>query len=215
MSLITSSSACDSRFFFFRPASEVGLSVDGSPLLAADCRPFECTAPAVEVDDSPFRQDNCASGSCPPVPLACMLRKAFKTSGLLLKRTDERRWGVGIAAAERPVIPAADAPLSPAPSAAEPRLFFRGGGEAPPVSVSEVEEAEARVSSPAMSESRRPSGSISACFRTLRTRSLTALVIVCQRTAASPLRTSVRDDVNQKRRNNLELAAIGDAMKQQ
>lgn len=48
---------------------------------------------------------------------------------------------------ERPALPA-DAPGSPAPSAAEARGFFRGGGEAPPVSESEEEEAEARVSSP-------------------------------------------------------------------
>lgn len=67
-----------------------------------------------------------------------------------------RLWGVGRAAAERPVIPAADAPLSPAPSAAEPRLFFRGGGEAPPVSESDEEEAEARVSSTAMSSVETP-----------------------------------------------------------
>lgn len=48
---------------------------------------------------------------------------------------------------ERPALPA-EAPGSPAPSAAEARGFFRGGGEAPPVSESEEEEAEARVSSP-------------------------------------------------------------------
>ncbi|XP_048968934.1 translation initiation factor IF-2-like [Canis lupus dingo] len=48
---------------------------------------------------------------------------------------------------ERPALPA-EAPGSPAPSAAEARGFFRGGGEAPPASESEEEEAEARVSSP-------------------------------------------------------------------
>ncbi|XP_054050731.1 protein cornichon homolog 3 isoform X1 [Rissa tridactyla] len=50
----------------------------------------------------------------------------------------------------RPALPA-EAPGSPAPSTAaagEARAFFRGGGEAPPVSESEEEEAEARVSSP-------------------------------------------------------------------
>lgn len=48
-------------------------------------------------------------------------------------------------AAARPV----EAPGSPTPSAAEARSFFRGGGDAPPVSESEEEEAEeARVSSP-------------------------------------------------------------------
>lgn len=49
---------------------------------------------------------------------------------------------------------------SPAPSAAEARCFFRGGGDAPPVSESEEEEAEARVSSPraAVVRSRQSSG---------------------------------------------------------
>lgn len=53
-----------------------------------------------------------------------------------------------------------EAPGSPAPSAAEARCFFRGGGDAPPVSESEEEEAEARVSSPraAVVRSRRSSG---------------------------------------------------------
>lgn len=56
--------------------------------------------------------------------------------------------------------PTAEAPGSPAPSAAEARCFFRGGGDAPPVSESEEEEAEARVSSPraAVVSSRRSSG---------------------------------------------------------
>lgn len=60
---------------------------------------------------------------------------------------------------ERPVT-TAEAPGSPAPSAAEARCFFRGGGDAPPVSESEEEEAEARVSSPraAVVRSRRSSG---------------------------------------------------------
>lgn len=54
----------------------------------------------------------------------------------------------------------AEAPGSPAPSAAEARCFFRGGGDAPPVSESEEEEAEARVSSPraAVVRSRQSSG---------------------------------------------------------
>nr|XP_051676322.1 translation initiation factor IF-2-like [Oryctolagus cuniculus] len=53
------------------------------------------------------------------------------------------RWGTAAAGAA-----AGGTPGSPAPSAAEARGFFRGGGEAPPVSESEEEEAEARVSSP-------------------------------------------------------------------
>lgn len=72
MSRITSSSLWDSRFFFFVLLSDAGLSVDGSPLFAEDSSPLECTAPAAEDEDSPFLQDS-GSGSCAPVPLACIL----------------------------------------------------------------------------------------------------------------------------------------------
>lgn len=57
-------------------------------------------------------------------------------------------------AAERPAVPA-EAPVSPAPSAADTRAFFRGG-EAPPGSESLEEQAEARVTSLGTSVTRRP-----------------------------------------------------------
>lgn len=55
--------------------------------------------------------------------------------------------------AERPAVPLGS-PVSPAPSATDKRCFFRGGGEAPPVSESEEEEAEARVILPGTSATR-------------------------------------------------------------
>jgi len=188
MSLITSSSLWDSLFFFFALLSGSGLSVDDSPLLAEGISPFECTAPATDDEDSPFLQDICGSGSWPPVPLACMLLTAFAEADLrdcelLLRRMAECWWGVGRDAAERPVIPVTEAPLSPAPSAAETRLFFRGGGEAPPVSESEEVAAEARVFLADNVRVEMPHGLLIIPAR-LQTRkplahSLAALVIVC------------------------------------
>ncbi len=115
MRRITSSSAWDRRFFFFRVPEPVPEAPEAEPALL--WRPLA----------SPF----CALAgwfcSC-PVPFDCMLVPV------------RLRW----VADRRP----AEAPGSPTSSAAEARCFFRGGGDAPPVSESEEEEAEARVSSP-------------------------------------------------------------------
>lgn len=123
-----------------------------------------------EGDDSPFCADRQASSwvwpwppppPLPPAPLACMTLPLTRL-GPLPRRGPEAAAGAAAAGTpttttteddddagggERPVRPA-EAPGSPTPSAAEARGFFRGGGEAPPASESEEEEAEARVSSP-------------------------------------------------------------------
>lgn len=112
---ITSSSAWDSRFFFFRDPEPVPEAPDAEPALL--WRPLA----------SPFCVFAGWFCSC-PVPFDCMFAPV------------RLRW----VADSRP----AEAPGSPTPSAAEARCFFRGGGDAPPVSESEEEEAEARVSSP-------------------------------------------------------------------
>lgn len=178
---MTSSSACDSRFFFFsEPTSEpeavevAEVPVQGPtedpllvptplPLSALDRSPFEWVPPAE--DDSPFwalfRQGS-SEDSCPcPAPFDCMLLLKLLTT-LRLKWIVEVVWECAASprtTPERPVT-TAEAPGSPAPSAAEARCFFRGGGDAPPVSESEEEEAEARVSSPraAVVRNRRSSG---------------------------------------------------------
>lgn len=179
---MTSSSAWERRFFFFNePTSEpeavetVDVPELGPveapllvptlfPLLVLDRSPLEWLPPAE--DDSPFcvlfRQES-SEDSC-PAPFACMLLLRLLTT-LRLKWMAEVAWECGGWVAspkttpERPVT-TAEAPGSPAPSAAEARCFFRGGGDAPPVSESEEEEAEARVSSPraAVVRSRRSSG---------------------------------------------------------
>lgn len=178
---MTSSSACDSRFFFFNdptsePEAEAEVPEPGpidDPLLVPTLvplsvleRPLEWV-PSAE-DDSPFwallRQES-SEDSCPcPAPFDCMLLLKLLTK-LRLKWIVDVAWECGECVAsprttpDRPVI-TAEAPGSPAPSAAEARCFFRGGGDAPPVSESEEEEAEARVSSPraAVVRSRRSSG---------------------------------------------------------
>lgn len=178
---MTSSSACDSRFFFFNdptsePEAEAEVPEPGpidDPLLVPTLvplsvleRPLEWV-PSAE-DDSPFwallRQES-SEDSCPcPAPFDCMLLLKLLTT-LRLKWIVDVAWECGECVAsprttpDRPVI-TAEAPGSPAPSAAEARCFFRGGGDAPPVSESEEEEAEARVSSPraAVVRSRRSSG---------------------------------------------------------
>lgn len=134
------------------PAEAPLLALTVFPLFVLESSPLEC-APLVE-DDSPFcalfRQESSESCGC-PAPLACMLLLMLFTIVRLM-------WMAGVpggceevaspkTTAERPTVPA-EAPGSPAPSAAEARCFFRGGGDAPPVSESEEEEAEARVSSP-------------------------------------------------------------------
>jgi len=182
---MTSSSACDSRFFFFRepPTSEPEAAEEAEvpdtgpveepllvptlfPLSVLESSPLEWLPPAE--DDSPFcallRQESSVD-SCPcPAPFACMLLLRLLTT-LRLKWMAEVAWECGEWAASPKTIPdrpvkTAEAPGSPAPSAAEARCFFRGGGDAPPVSESEEEEAEARVSSPraAVVRSRRSSG---------------------------------------------------------
>lgn len=230
---ITSSSDWDSRFFFFiEPVSEpkvvavevAGLLDVGTPLFAVttvplfvgDSSPFEC-APAT-ADDSPFwalfRQDS--SEFCPcPAPLACMLQTLVSVPLCRLRQRAEIARGLGReakpkTAAERPALPA-EAPVSPAPSAADTRAFFRGG-EAPPGSESLEEQAEARVTLLGTSVTRRPQTcllllrllmkytaeahcGIRTFFR-LRMRSPMLLLFV--RTAASPLWTSRRDDVTGK-----------------
>lgn len=181
---MTSSSACDSRFFFFREPTSEPEAVEAAevpepgpaeapllvptlfPLSVLERSPLEWVPPAE--DDSPFcalfRQES-SGDSCPcPAPFACMLLLRLLTT-LRLKWMAEVAWECGEWVAspntipERPVT-TAEAPGSPAPSAAEARCFFRGGGDAPPVSESEEEEAEARVSSPraAVVRSRRSSG---------------------------------------------------------
>lgn len=146
-----------------------GLPDAGTPLFAVttvllfveeDSSPFECAPPTA--DDSPFwalfRQDS--SEFCPcPAPLACMLQRLVSVSLCRLRQTAEIARGLGReakpkTAAERPALPA-EAPVSPAPSAADTRAFFRGG-EAPPGSESLEEQAEARVTSQGTSETRRP-----------------------------------------------------------
>lgn len=181
---MTSSSACVSRFFFFNePTSEaevveeVEVPEPGpiedpllvptiSPLSVLERRPLEWVPPAE--DDSPFcalfRQER-SEDSCPcPAPFACMLPLRILTTLRLnwIAEVAWERWECDASprtTPERPVT-TAEAPGSPAPSAAEARCFFRGGGDAPPVSESEEEEAEARVSSPraAVVRSRRSSG---------------------------------------------------------
>lgn len=179
---MTSSSACDNRFFFFNePTSELEAEVPEPgavedpllvptlvPLSVLERSPLEWVPPAE--DDSPFwallRQGSSVD-SCPcpcPAPFDCMLLLKLLTT-LRLKWMAEVAWECGECVAiprttpDRPVI-TAEAPGSPAPSAAEARCFFRGGGDAPPVSESEEEEAEARVSSPraAVVRCRRSSG---------------------------------------------------------
>lgn len=181
---MTSSSACERRFFFFNvPASELEAVETAEvpepgpledpllvptlfPLSVLDRSPFEWVPPAEE--DSPFcalfRQER-SEDSCPcPAPFACILLPRLLTT-LRLKWMAEVAWECEEWVAsprttpERPVT-TAEAPGSPAPSAAEARCFFRGGGDAPPVSESEEEEAEARVSSPraAVVRRRRSSG---------------------------------------------------------
>lgn len=178
---MTSSSACVSRFFFFNePTSELEaveaaeVPVQGPtedpllvptllPLSVLERSPFEWVPPTEE--DSPFcalfKQES-SEDSCPcPAPFACILLLRLLTT-LRLKWMAEVAWECAPrprTTPERPV-KTAEAPGSPAPSAAEARCFFRGGGDAPPVSESEEEEAEARVSSPraAVVRSRRSSG---------------------------------------------------------
>lgn len=178
---MTSSSACVSRFFFFNePTSELEaveaaeVPVQGPtedpllvptllPLSVLERRPFEWVPPTEE--DSPFcalfKQES-SEDSCPcPAPFACILLLRLLTT-LRLKWMAEVAWEYAPrpkTTPERPV-KTAEAPGSPAPSTAEARCFFRGGGDAPPVSESEEEEAEARVSSPraAVVRSRRSSG---------------------------------------------------------
>ena len=178
---MTSSSDCERRFFFFieEPGSELDVvaleasefPVDTMPLLVLTAfplfvvaiRPFEC-APPVDVE-SPFwvlfRQDS--SESCPcPAPFACMLLMLMLVIVYGLKQmVDTEGLGEKVESsesstrtAERPAVPLGS-PVSPAPSATDKRCFFRGGGEAPPVSESEEEEAEARVISPGTSATRR------------------------------------------------------------
>lgn len=179
---MTSSSACDSRFFFFNePTSELEAEAEVPepgpvedpllvptlvPLSVLERSPLEWVPPAE--DDSPFcalfRQESSEDSWPCPAPFACMLLLRLLTA-LRLKWMAEVAWECGECVAsprttpDRPVI-TAEAPGSPAPSAAEARCFFRGGGDAPPVSESEEEEAEARVSSPraAVVRSRRSSG---------------------------------------------------------
>lgn len=179
---MTSSSACDSRFFFFNEPTSVPEVVEAAPepgpvddpllvptlfpLSVLERSPLEWVPPAE--DDSPFcallRQES-SEDSCPcPAPFACMLLLILLTA-LRLKWIAEVAWECGECVGsprttpERPVR-TVESPGSPAPSAAEARCFFRGGGDAPPVSESEEEEAEARVSSPraAVVRSRRSSG---------------------------------------------------------
>lgn len=199
MSLMTSSSDCESRFFFLRllPSSgvawaaaavaEAAAAPPGTPLLtlrlllllpaaegAAGRSPLawaRSPADVAEGDDSPFCADRQASSGVwpwppppppppPPAPLACMVPPLTRLWPLLrcgaagaaggsptTTTTEEEAAGEGEGGGGRPARPA-EAPGSPAPSAAEARGFFRGGGEAPPASESEEEEAEARVSSP-------------------------------------------------------------------
>lgn len=136
------------------------------PLFVLVRTPLECV-PTAE-DDSPFcalfRQES--SESCPcPSPFDCMLLPLRLLTGVLLKWIAEVAWWCGEVVVnpkttpERPVA-TVEAPGSPAPSAAEARCFFRGGGDAPSVSEPEEKEAEARVSSPraAVIRSRRSPG---------------------------------------------------------
>lgn len=174
---MTSSSDCERRFFFFieEPCSELEVvaleasefPVDTMPLLVLTAfplfvvaiRPFECAPPA-DVD-SPFwvlfRQDS--SEPCPcPAPFACMLLMLMLVIVYGLKQmADTEELGEKVESstttAERPAV-LLGSPVSPAPSATDKRCFFRGGGEAPPVSESEEEEAEARVILPGTSATR-------------------------------------------------------------
>lgn len=103
---MTSSSACDSRFFFFReptsepeaaepeagPAEDPLLAPTLFPLSALDRSPLECVPPAE--DDSPFcallRQES-SEESCPcAAPFACMLL-------LRLLTTLRLKWIVAVA----------------------------------------------------------------------------------------------------------------------
>lgn len=175
---MTSSSACDSRFFFFsEPTSELEVPEQGpteepllvpTPLLLSvlDRSPLEWVPPPPPAEEgSPFcalfRQES-SDDSCPcPAPFDCMLLLRLLTR-LRLKWMVEVVWECAASprtTLERPVT-TAEAPGSPAPSAAEARCFFRGGGDAPPVSESEEEEGEASVSSPraAVVRRRRSSG---------------------------------------------------------
>ena len=176
---MTSSSACDSRFFFLNePTSELEAVAEVPepgpvedpllvptlfPLSVLERSPLEWVPPAE--DDSPFcalfRQES-SEDSCPcPAPFACILLLRLLTI-LRVKWMAEVAWECVASPKTTPDRPVttAEAPGSPAPSAAEARCFFRGGGDAPPVSESEEEEAEARVSSPraAVVRSRRSSG---------------------------------------------------------
>ena len=183
---MTSSSDCERRFFFFKeptskPEPEAVEAVEVPefgpvvapllvptlfPLFVLERSPLEWVPPAE--DDSPFcallRQDR-SDDSCPcPAPFACMLLLRLLTM-LRLKWIAELAWEWSEDVASPRTTPdrpntTVEAPGSPAPSAAEARCFFREGGDAPPVSESEEEEAEARVSSPraAVVRSRRSPG---------------------------------------------------------
>lgn len=167
---MTSSSDWERRFFFFplELASEDVVLLDAAwagtpllltelPLFVADTSPL-VWAPPLE-DDSPFcalfRQDSSESWSC-PAPLACMFWMLTWVALCGFKRMTGATGEFGkvkspTTTADRPADPIA-APSSPAPSATESRCFFRGGGDAPPVSESEEEQAEARVNSTITSE---------------------------------------------------------------
>lgn len=178
---MTSSSACDSRFFFFNePTSEfnaieaVEVPTQGPteepllvptlllPLSVLDRSPLEWVPPAE--DDSPFcallRQGS-SEDSCPcPAPFDCMLLRLLTTLRLNWMADVVWEWVASPKTTPERPVKTVEAPGSPTPSAAEARCFFRGGGDAPPVSESEEEEAEARVSSPraAVVRIRRSSG---------------------------------------------------------
>lgn len=165
ISLMTSSSDWERRFFFFTEfASEDTVLLDaagaGIPsLLLTEFPLFVVDSPLTLVwaspaeDDSPFcallfRQDSSESWPC-PAPLACMLLMLMWATLCGFNRMTGATGELGKVKIPTTVDRAADpiaAPSSPAPSTTEARYFFRGGGDAPPVS--ESEEAEARVNSP-------------------------------------------------------------------
>lgn len=210
---MTSSSDWERRFFFFTEfASEDTVLLDAAgipmllltefPLFVVDSPLTLVWAPPAE-DDSPFcallfRQDSSESWPC-PAPLACMLLMLMWATLCGFNRMTGATGELGKVKIPTTVHRAADpieAPSPPAPSATEARYFFRGGGDAPPVS--ESEEAEARVNSPrALVTEWCQVGA----GKGVRDETITrfyrgaSLVIVALQTAADPLWILRRNDV--------------------